>query len=224
MCDDDSRMLTALDKQLATLAQVAQSHPPRSRERQRSLTRLMIQLHQSKKLLRPQRHLFQGFYEEVYAEALQRLNIYICDRIETYSPDKGTVLQWVNFLLSRRFFNEASREFLPVLPRGLDPKTVKRLTLDDLDHYMVLNVNDPNHQSLAQQVYRYIDHDPRGVFQSTYIADYPQATFQAIALRRLDGYSWQEISQEWSMPISTLSSFYQRCLKKFTDQFREDLL
>jgi len=122
-----------IDDRLLQLALVAQQAPPRTRQRQRTLVQLINALKQSRQLVRPRQGQFQGLYEDIYADALQRLFIHICERIEDYRPERGKVLQWVNFLLSRRFFIQACREITPTVPRGMDLTGVKLLTMEDLD-------------------------------------------------------------------------------------------
>ena len=212
-----------LDECLLQLVETAQRQPLGSRARRKALAQLINELQSSNQLSRPRRGQFQGFYEDIYREALQRLFTHICDRIHTYSPEKGRVLQWVNFLLNRRFFIEASRDMLPTLPKGIDARTVVRLSLDDLDATARTGgAHLP--PSLSEDVKAYLQEDPNHIFQNTYIQGHPQATFQYIALKRLDNYSWKELSTELSLGISTLSSFYQRCIERFAPRFRQDLL
>lgn len=213
-----------LDDELRRLVEAAQRQPPGSRDRRKRLAELISVLQASKQLTRPQRGQFQGFYEEIYQDALQRLFTYICDRIDTYSPKRGRVLQWVNFYLSKRFFTEASRDIMPVLPAGIDARTVKRFSIDDLD------IHDPNAASSqtntlpSEEVIHYLQEDPEGLFRSTHIENHPQASFQHIALSRLNGYSWKELSTELGPGISSLSTFYQRCIKRFAPKIKIDLL
>jgi len=213
-----------LDERLKHLAMEAQQHPPKSQARQRALSQLLNAISQSKRLSRPRRDQFQKFYEEVYAEAVQRLFAYVCEKIDRYSPDRGEVLQWVNFLLNQRFFIEASREVLPVVFQGIDPKQIQCITIDDLDRNNPSEVNPQLIPSLSQEVMQCLEDDPEGLFQAAYVANFPNANFQVLALRRLTGYSWQEISSELNISAQTLSSFYQRSLIKFTPKFKEYLL
>ncbi len=210
----------SLDDRLKQLALSAQQYPAKSRERQRALAKLLSAIQSSKKLARPQAGQFQGFYQEIYAEALQRLFAHICDRIDDYTPDRGEVLQWINFLLSRRFFTEASREVMPTVYKGMDPKTTKFVTVEDLDR----NISDEMNPQLSQELEQVINEDPEGLFQNTCVSGYPQATFQVLATRRLAGFSWQDISAELGVAIPTLSGFYQRSLVKFTPKLKEYLL
>jgi DNA-directed RNA polymerase specialized sigma24 family protein len=214
----------SLDEYLRQLVEIAQQHPPNSRDRKKALAKLISVLQQSKQLTRPRRGQFQGFYEEIYREALQRLFTYVCDRIDDYDAQRGRVLQWVNFLLSRRFFIEASREVLPTVPKGVDPKAVTRLSLEDLDSNNPSELNPQLTPSLSEDLKHYLQEDPDGIFQMTCITQCPKANFQYIALKRLDGYSWQELAAELNLGISTLSSFYQRSITRFAPKCRQDLI
>ncbi|MBD2088583.1 sigma-70 region 4 domain-containing protein [Microcoleus sp. FACHB-1515] len=214
----------SLDDRLKHLAMEAQQHPPKSQARQRALSRLLNAVSRSKRLSRPRRNQFQEFYEEIYAEAVQRLFAYVCEKIDSYSPDRGEVLQWMNFLLNQRFFIEASREILPVVHQGVDPRRIQRVTIDDLDRNNPSEVNPQLIPSLSQEVAACLEDDPEGLFQAACVANSPNANFQVLALRRMAGYSWQEIASELNMNAQTLSSFYQRSLTKFTPKFKEYLL
>ena len=209
-----------LDQQLKQLAMEAQQYPPKTPERQQALARLVNAIYQSKKLVRPNQGQFYGFYEDIYAEAQQRLFLYICEDIDRYDTERE-VLQWANFLMRKRFFIEASRDFMPTAPRGMDLSQIKRITLDALDKRESLELRSQNNPSLSEEVIQYIREDRDGLFRETHIREKPTANFQHIALRFLGGYSWKEISDELDVKIVTLSSFYLRCLTKFAPKFRE---
>lgn len=214
----------SLDEQLQQLVETAQQHPPNSRARKKALAKLIRALQNSNQLTRPRQGQFQGFYEEIYREALQRLFTYVCDRIDDYSPERGRVLQWVNFLLGRRFFIEASREVLPVVPKGVDARAVTRLSIDDLDVSDPSELNFQLAPSLSEELKHYIREDPDDLFSKTYVGQQSDANFQYIALQRLEGYSWKELSAELNLGISTLSSFYQRCVIRFAPKCKQDLI
>ncbi|NEP20231.1 MAG: sigma-70 family RNA polymerase sigma factor [Leptolyngbya sp. SIO4C1] len=211
-----------LDEQLKELAVEAQRYPPQTPQRQRALTRLIGQLCQSRKLVRPYRGQFYGLYEDIYAEAQQRLFLYICEQIDRYDPEKE-VLQWANFLMKKRFFIEASREVMPTAPKGLDLRQVQRITLDSLDRQEPVEARSQSTLSLSEAVIQCIQEDRDGLFQRTHIQHKPAANFQYIALKFLDGYAWKEISAELKVKVVTLSSFYQRCLTKFAPILKEYL-
>lgn len=204
-----------LDDRLRQLAIAAQQHPQGSFVRRRALTELISMMQRSGKLARPRRGQFLMLYEEIYAEALQRLFSFVCERIDYYNPQKGEVLQWVNFLLSQRFFIEASRDFLPTVYKGMDARTVQCLTLESLDQSNPYELNPQLIPHLSQEVKDCLEEDPEGLFAQAYVANHPVASFQYLALKRLEGYSWQDLSVELNIAIPTLSSFYQRCLTRF---------
>lgn len=211
-----------IDKQLKQFAMDAQSAPPKSAQRQRSLTRMVSLICQSRKLVRPYQGQFQGLYNDIYAEAQQRLLLYLCENIDRYDPQRE-VLQWANFLMQKRFFVEASRDVMPTAPKGMDRSQVKHITLDILDKQNPLEQQASRQLSLSEEVVQCIREDSDGVFQKTHIAGKPKAHFQYIALSFLGGYSWKEISLELDVKVVTLSSFYQRCLLKFAPVFKEYL-
>jgi hypothetical protein len=214
--------MNEIDKRLKQLAIEAQRHPPKSKQRQRVLAKLVSAIQQSGKLARPYKGCFRGFYEEIYAEAQQRLFCHICDRLDDYDSQRE-VLQWANFLLTKRFFIEASRTFMPTVPKGVDQKQIKKFTIDDLDRNNPIEVNPQLIPSLSEEVIQCLNDDPEGIFQTTYVASNPAANFQFIAIKILSGYAWKEISDELGIKVPTLSSFYQRCLTKFAPKFKEYL-
>lgn len=214
--------MNEINQQLKQLALEAQQHPAKTKQRQQALTNLLKAIQQSGQLMRPRPGDFQGFYEEIYAEALQRLFFHICDRIDDYDPQRE-VLQWANFLLNKRFFVEASRTVMPTLPKGVNAKEIKRLTIDDLDRTHPIEANTHENPSLFQEVFQCLEADPEGIFKGTHISKNPTANFQFLAIKILSGYSWKEISAELGIKIPTLSSFYQRCLTKFAPKFKEYL-
>ena len=214
--------LMNLDEQLKQLAVEAQQHPPKTPKRQQALARLVSAIGRSRKLVRPFSGQFPGTYEEIYAEAQQRLFLYLCENIDRYNPELA-VLQWANFLMKKRFFIEASRDLMPTFPKGADRSQLRRTTLDVLDKQTPADIRSRSNPSLSEAVIQCIRDDRHGVFQTTHIVKKPAANFQYIALQFLGGYSWKEISAELDVKVVTLSSFYLRCLTKFAPQFQADL-
>ncbi|NJP10085.1 MAG: sigma-70 family RNA polymerase sigma factor [Leptolyngbyaceae cyanobacterium RU_5_1] len=211
-----------LDEQLKQLAVEAQQHPANTSPRQRSLARLVSTIYRSKKLVRPYQGQFPGVYEEIYAEAQQRLFLHLCEKIDQYNPNLE-VMQWANFLMKRRFFTEASRDLMPAIPKGVQRSQLKRTPLETLEKQNPVELRSHASVSLSEEVIQCIQEDHDHVFQLTHIEQKPAANFQYIALRFLEGYSWKEISIELDVKVVTLSSFYLRCLTKFASKFKEYL-
>jgi hypothetical protein len=206
---NDSRQ--ELDAQLKELALLAQRHPHATKGRRIALTQLVNAIWQSGKLCRPYRGQFQLAYEDIYEEAVQNLFFYLCqnDNINNYNPERGEVMAWVNMLLTKRFFPEA-------IPKIVGKKN--EITLES-SHFENLSLSEPI--SLFEQVRQCIEDDPDRIFTREHIKGHPEANFQAIARKRYSGVSWQDISVEWNIGITTLHNFYQRCMKKFAPQIRE---
>ncbi|WP_204104626.1 MULTISPECIES: hypothetical protein [Spirulina sp. CCY15215] len=212
--------MQAIDSHLKILALEAQKHPPQSTPRRIALARLLSELQRSGKISRPFQGLFRGMYQDIYGEATQRLFVYICEKIDLYDSNRE-VLQWVNFLLRKRFFIEASREIFPHYREGGKNRQSKPwMTVDDLEIKHPRWVQSQTALSLSEEVKSCLLEDPEGLFRSAHIENKPEANFQFLTQRILAGYKWKEISAELEIPIPTLSSFYRRNLKRFAPKFR----
>lgn len=206
----DKAQNNELDEQLKQLAISAQQHPALTQGRQLALRKLVNGIVQSGRLCRPQRGQFSGSYEDIYNEAVQELLLYICQNVEKYDPERGSVMAWVNVLLERRFFKEA-------IPKILGKPNLQNMTLSDLD-----NLAPPEEtESLTEILKECIESDPDNLFKKEYLQNYPAANFQVLLQRRFSGKSWKEISAEFDINIKTLSSFYYRCVNKFSSRLRE---
>ncbi len=151
-----------------------------------------------------------GIYDDIYDEAVQDLLLYVCQNIDKYDPERASVMAWVNMLLDRRFFREA-------IPKVLGKQDTQRMTLFDLDKL----APPENTRTLTDVLQEYIELDPENLFKQEHIVDRPTANFQALLTRRVAGKSWKEIAAEFSLKIPTVSSFYYRCLTKFSPKLKE---
>ncbi|MDX2232259.1 MAG: sigma-70 family RNA polymerase sigma factor [Leptolyngbyaceae cyanobacterium bins.349] len=198
-----------LDAQLKQLARIAQQHPPTALERRSALRQLVNGILASGRLCHPQRGRFVGLYEEIYDEAVQDLLLYVCQNIHKYDAERATVIAWVNVLLERRFFREA-------IPKVMGRQDTRGMELADLDR-LVCNSPSPTATELMREC---LEADPDRLFQQEHIEHQPQANFQTLALRRLAGESWKEIAADLEIKVSTVSSFYCRCVAKFTEYLK----
>jgi DNA-directed RNA polymerase specialized sigma24 family protein len=204
--------LDEFDEQLRQLAVTAQQHPSLSSGRQSALRSLVQAVLNSGRLCHPQRGKFSGSYHDIYDEALQELMLFICQNIDRYNPERGTVMAWVNMLLERRFFREA-------IPRVLGKQDVQRVTLDDLENLIAAPPDEP--EMLADKLKACIELDPDGLLKAEHIKDHPAANFQMLLRRRVSGDSWKAIADEFDLKIPTVSSFYYRCLTKFAARLKD---
>jgi DNA-directed RNA polymerase specialized sigma24 family protein len=200
------------DAQLCELAREAQRHPSQTPLRRYALGELVEAIRLSNRLCRPHRTKFSPeFYDLLYEEAVNKTLTYVCRHINNYDPDRGKFMTWVNFRLDRVVI-ESRREFS-------HPTRVDLPSLNDLDNL----VQPENAPSLPEVVRNCLEEDRDKRFRRTYVRDRPEANFRAIALARLSGKTWEEISQELEVKIPTLSSFFQRCCEKFRPQFQDCL-
>ena len=199
-----------LDEQLKLLAISAQQHPPLTQGLQLAVRKLVNGIVQSGRLCRPQRGQFSGSYEDIYDEAVQELLLYICQNIEKYDPERGSVMAWVNVLLERRFFKEA-------IPKIIGKPNLQKMTLSDLDNL----APSEETESLTEILKECIELDSENILKKEHLPNCPAANFQALLQRRFSGKSWKEISAEFDINIKTLSSFYYRCVNKLSLRLRE---
>lgn len=201
-----------LDSYLLQLATSAQQNPPRSPGRQIALTKLVNGIVRSGRLCYPQKSQFPAqLYQDIYHEVRQELLLYICEKIDKYDAERGSVMTWVNVLLDRRFFKDAIRKIQT-------QQRMKKLTITDLDNLIASPEEPPD---MTEILKKFIESDPEDIFKKEHIEKCPQANFQALATRRMSGKSWKDISGEFAIKIPTVSSFYYRCVNKFSLKLKE---
>jgi hypothetical protein len=73
---------------------------------------------------------------------------------------------------------------------------------------------------LSETVREYIESDPARLCQK-HIREHPPATFQVIALARLDGKTWKEMSELFGIGIPALNNFFQRRLRELAPEIQK---
>lgn len=206
------------EQQLQQLALQARQYPVGTTARRMSLSKLIDIIYRSNQLTRPYQGQFQGVYEDIYQEAVQNLFLYICKNIDRYDPERGAFMTWVNMLLNKRFFREA----IPKIIGKTHEINLESSVLENLEDVAVKKREETDdYISDFLNIRRYIEIDQKGIFRQAKIKKYPQVNFREIAMKRWSGISWKEISEEFNIPIATLSNFYQRSLEKFRDELRD---
>lgn len=190
------------DVRLKRLALEAQRQPPQSQKRQYLLTELVNAIQLSGKLMHPsQGSISRDVYELIYDDAVNRTMLYIFQKIDSYDPNRGEgrLMNWVNFRLKMNFIELVHQAF-NMYPIG------------------ELKDTDPGTQPpLLSEILRdCILEDPENIFKNEHIKNHPKASFQFIFLaKRIENKNWQQISKELAIPVTTLSSFYGRCIQRF---------
>lgn len=177
-----------------------------------------------KRLASPRRYQFETLHEDIREEGLQRLFLYLLDSangwLGRFDPEKGSFIQWVNFLLRNRFYPEATRHLtLPMKVGRTIPKMLhQRLDIDDVQFLPDETSENP---SLLERVKECLISDPDGTYKNTYIENHPRANFRRLSIARLEGLSWDELADELEVKASTLRSFYTRTLAKLAMKLKE---
>ncbi len=200
--------MDGLDEQLRTLVKQACEHPPGSPERQKNLTKV-IRL-ATKKLWKE--------HTPYYEDALQQTWVYFCHNIceattgQVYDPTKGSVVTWLNTYLKRRlqdFYIDTQKQQARTAP-GQIKSARSGETNDIIDPVDILEA-DPDVPPMLDDVRTWAEADSTGELRRICIEGYPKITAQILILRRLPPeVSWKKLSAEFGLPVSTLSSFYQR--------------
>lgn len=198
--------MDGIHEELQDLALEAQKYQLGTQERQLALTKLISKIYRSGELTRPYLgKISPSLYEEIYQEAMQKTLLWICQNIEKYDPQRGTVIGWISFFLHKRcidLINEYTQE-----------RVISVCSIES-------DIVSEKENSSIQQIQKFIEEDPENLFQQEHIRNRPEVNFRNVAVAHLAGKSWSEISVIFNVSIPTLSSFYQRTLKKFIPLFQ----
>ena len=207
-----------IDDRLKQLAIAAKNHQPKTLGRQKAVTRLVMEIEKYKIINYPQNTKFSyAIYQEIIVEAKQELMFRISREIHNYRPEKE-VSQWVNFLMIK-CFQQAT-------PKVIGCSELKRSYYKDMNSFFDRHSNQPEDESerLAKALIDMIEEDPGDVFKSEVSRKHPHVNFQLLLVKReIEDVSWEDISAELRVSVSSLSSFYRRSFAKFTPRFREYL-
>jgi hypothetical protein len=196
--------MTNLDSRLRELVELACSQPPGHLVRQQALTQIIRTI---------DRQLWRE-YIDGYEDALQLTWLYFCRNIceattgERYDPNRANLVTWLNNYLKHRVQDlnidrfERLRTFTDALNLGTDGELI-----DVIDTIPAA----PDIPPLLKDIRTWAETDTDGTLRSTHIQGHPQANCQLLILRRLPPEtSWDSLSNELGISISTLSAFYQR--------------
>lgn len=198
-------LVDELDKKLNDLVQEVRQFPAGSPRRQRGLTQMIRLIKQSNRLW----HENSDYYED----ALQQTWLFFCRNVcegksgEAYNCDRGSIITWLNHYLKWRLHD--FRE---------EANTRRKLMIQDNCHRetyspsVVESLPAPDDiPPILEQTRVWATQDLEGCLRQVHIQGNPNVSCQTLILRRLPPEtSWQDLSKEYDLPISTLSSFYQR--------------
>ena len=212
--------MNPLEELLRRLVEEACGYPLGSPERQKLLTQI-IRLTASKLWRETTPH---------YQDALQQTWLYFCRNIcegttgQMYDSSLGSVITWLNVYLKRRlqdFYRDQQRQQARTVSANINTarSTDASEIIDPVDNLPA----EPDVPPILENVRLWAEKDQDGQLSQIHIQGRPQVNCQILILKRLPPeVSWKELSAQFGLPVSTLSSFYQRqCLprlRKFAEE------
>jgi hypothetical protein len=191
------------DYEMTALITALRQYPPHSVQYKKTLTQIVRQV--SPKLWREN--------TPYYADALQQTWLYFCQNVgHRYDANVASLTTWLNAYLKWRlkdFRDRALQE--QFLHRSLegDSKTGRR-AIDLPDRH------DTSCSLTLERVCEWVRTDASGELRCTHIQGHPEINCQVLILRRIAlETTWRDLSAEFGIAISTLTSFYYRqCLTR----------
>ena len=202
------------DRQLKEMGLTAQSFAVNSELRTYALTELIKAIKFSGRLCKPHRQKFSpALFQVLYEEAVTETLCYVCLNIDLYDPNRGNkkFMNWVNFKLDKsllKCYERYSRHARFEIPSSQ--------TLEQI-------VQPTAVPDMTQILWEYLIRDPERIFSTTHIRNRPDASFTKVALAKFSGQTWEQISQQLDIPVTTLSSFYNRWCRRFTPLLNTEL-
>jgi hypothetical protein len=153
----------------------------------------------------------------------EKLNLWLKLQIKQLVPSILSVqilaLLTINFLLLQLLTQkpDAANLLLYEIAKQSLPNATTLINIDD----ELENIPQPEaEQPLSEKLREYLSTDPNNLLQQ-HIRAHPDATFQVIALQRLEGTSWKQLSETFNIKIPALSNFFQRHLQKIAPEIRK---
>ncbi|NEN98400.1 MAG: hypothetical protein F6K50_23650 [Moorea sp. SIO3I7] len=210
------------DPLLNSIALEAKQAPVGSNERKVALNLLMEAIHIANRLGHRHRDsLPPDIYNYVRNEALQNTLIEICQKIDNYHPNRD-VMAWVNFLLNSKWievYNKYIRQGITHLPKHSNNHSEDSQPLTFVTSPDIIETFWGNDETISQsqELRQLIEEDPDHMFTQEHIRGRPDVNFKVLALAKIwEDKSWEELAIRFQIDsIQTLSSFYNRKLRKF---------
>jgi hypothetical protein len=204
--DPKSDRYFSVEEQVLLLVAEARSHLPGSVKRQKTLTKIIRLM--SNKLWRED--------TPYYQDALQQTWVYLCQNLcesntgEAYNPSHGSVITWLNTYLKQRSQNLYLEQIQQADTGSANTHILELGQVNETSDQEYLKANH-NISSLLEDLTTWVETDPKNELRCIYIEGHPEVTCQELLRRRLPPVtSWKNLAAEFDLPISTLSSFYQR--------------
>ena len=183
-------------------------------EKQTTLTELIPQL--IKKIeITLQKNPIMLSPKDVYDDTLQKALLYICEHIKNYDPDKGSIIAWAIFIFKKRRID--------VLKQKNDNGNLTSIEYNSGQNIIDTYIPHDTNPLPSKELIELIKEDPENLFEEAIFNNNPKVNFKVIVIKRVEGFSWKEIIAEFELGNTTgpISTFYQRCCKKFAPKIKE---
>lgn len=192
---------------LENLVFEAQSTPPKTKARQQALEKLFRKLMQE--ISDAYKYKMSSGNKEVSEEAMQNLWLYICEKIDKYNTNQGTVIAWVNNLLKWRMLDQ------------------KQVVYEMRGQTILIEPEHLTHEeqplSLTETLHQIIEEDQDQLFSNHYLESHPHLHFKQLATLRLSGTPWREIANQYEVSEVNLRKFWSRSVKRFAPILKQNL-
>lgn len=146
---------------------------------------------------------------EGYEDALQQTWLYLCLNLceavtaqKPYDPNQSQITTWLNAYLRQRVRDVRIERYQQKAQR-----VDSRKDFDPVDAIEA----PPDIPPLLAQVKEWAETDANGELRQLHIRGRKDITAQVVILRRLPPETkWQDLADEFGVPVATLSMFYQR--------------
>ncbi|MGK7932285.1 MAG: hypothetical protein AB4041_12740 [Microcystaceae cyanobacterium] len=134
-----------------------------------------------------------------------------------------SVFCWIVLLNYCYLLKQSQPNMIDALLQGMAEASVTRIPLQRINSGLLEKLQSPVHcssYSLIELMRSYVELDPDNLLKVT-PRKHPHVTFQQIFLARLNAQDWREIAHRYQMNVSSLRTFFQRNLDKFSGQIRQ---
>lgn len=180
-------------------------HASNSTERQQGLTRIVRMIARSDRLWKDN--------APDYEDALQQTWLYFCRNLcqattgAQYDPERSSVTTWLNAYLKRRLQDGCISRQVALAQFASEQKLDQGESIDVIETLAA----PPDIPPILEATREWVQTDPEGKLRSIHIQGHPQVTCQILILKRLPPEtSWETLADQYSLSVSTLSSFYRR--------------
>jgi DNA-directed RNA polymerase specialized sigma24 family protein len=197
-----------LNEQVSKWIEEACQVPRDGVARKKAITRIIATMQRSGKIWRG-----YGSDRSFYEDALHDTWLWFVKHLDEYDPDKGTVLAWFNTHLKYRLM-DARIQWAKEQRMRSHPQFINGEWLNPLD----IIPDDPDPPPMLDAVLGWMESNQIEL-RRIHMRDRPKVNCYVVILHRLpfpETYlKWEQLSSEVKVPVSALSSFYQKhCLPR----------